>query len=143
MTMTRNNTDGDTEEELRRAFELALVDALRADKPTAAVLEVARKSLEDHRAHRRWMTEQQALSAAGTAAHVPVVPEASSEASTEAQAPSAPRVVNGVDLSKLPFPSAVKRRGVEHPPAKTTETATAEAKDWTGLNSVPFLSPDH
>jgi hypothetical protein len=142
--MARNSTDDTDADELRRAFVLALSDSLKGEKVAAGTLDVVRRYLADQDQDRRWRVEQAQLNATSSAplpgaAPSPVTTEA------EAQAPATtPRIVNGVDLSRLPFPSAVKRRGVEHPPVKTTETTDSEdkPKDWSKLAAQPFMSPE-
>jgi hypothetical protein len=81
--------------------------------------------------------------------------ETASEANDEDVRPL-PSLPPGYKLPPLPFP-AVKRKGVEYPPSyasgvgKSAPTATSasatrseadEPRDWRGLNSVPFLSPN-
>jgi hypothetical protein len=165
-TTTKNITPDEANADLEAAFQMALHDALKStDKPTAALLEVCRKTVEDARAHRRWMTEQSQLNAgAAVTAQAPVnavSSGASSGANTGAVAGEAPEpeptplMIGGIDVARLPFP--VKRRGVENPPqaqrapVKATASSDAEPpygvdgdepRDWRGLNSVPFLSPN-
>jgi hypothetical protein len=148
MTTNRNMTPEDAATDLEAALQMALHDALKStDKPTAALLEVCRKVCEDQRAHKRWTVEQQALLANAAPASTALAGSAPAlDATGEAPTPTptpAPVVVQGVDLSRLPFPS-VKRRGVEYPPTKVGTTDEAdERKSWDrGLNSVPFMAPE-
>ena len=130
--MARNINEDASAEDLDRAFQLALTDALRQEKPAAAVLEVARKTLEDRRAQKRWEQEQDAL-ATGAAA-------STAEATGRATPSAASLLPPGI---KLPF--TAKSRGVEAPPAKpASETEANDDKPtttWEGLNQIPFLTP--
>jgi hypothetical protein len=157
-TMTGNITPEDDTSDLRKAFSMALADALKTgEKVPAMTLEVIRKYLADQDQDRRWRVEQSqlaggaSLAGAGTAGSTPAATPATSGASSGASNGATetypedyiPPVPAGLDLSKLPFPS-VKRRGVEQPPKKAGETTDSDKqKDWTGLAQVPFLSPDH
>jgi hypothetical protein len=140
MTDKRNSTDDTDADDFEAAFKLALHDALKStDKPTAALLEVCRKAVEDARAHRRWMTEQRQL--AGASAAAAAGPSDSEDEPSETHAPYVPPVPPGFDVSKLPFP--VARKGVQKPPVKTETTADADKRTaWDALDgTVPFLAP--
>jgi hypothetical protein len=91
--MTNRNSSNDTDaDDLRRSFMLALSDAIKADaKPTAAMLEVARKALADDAAQRRWQVEQAALASAS----VGNAPRTASEAPGKAQESNHVPTVNG------------------------------------------------
>jgi hypothetical protein len=144
----RNSTDDTDTDDLRRAFVLALSDAIKGEKVTAAALEIARKYLADKEAENRWRVEQAALLAGAAAAPggSERAPDASTETYPEDYAPPVPASMIGM---KFPFP--VARRGVQHPPAKDTASEASEdtsdqrsekAKDWTRLSQVAFLSPE-
>jgi hypothetical protein len=134
MASKTNMTPDDAEADLEAAFAMALSDALKADKVASSVLEVARRTIEDHRAQRRWEAEQESLARQAA-------PGATGEATAQS---TAPRIVHGIDLDKLPFP-ATKRRGVEHPPVKTTEPDdnAKPTTTWDALDQVPFMSPQN
>jgi hypothetical protein len=130
----RNITPEDSAADLEAAFAMALSDALKADKVASSVLEVARKTIEDHRAQRRWEAEQESLSR--QAAPV-VAPGDTGEATTT----TPPRVLHGIELDKLPF--KVKSKGVEVPPKSTEADDTDKPTSWAPLSSQPFMSPEN
>jgi hypothetical protein len=137
---TRNSTDAEDADDLRRSFMLAMSDAIRGDKVNASMLEVCRKYLADVDAERRWQVEQAALVASGSTVDLNAIEVATSGAT----APTPSRIVAGVNLDQLPFP--VTKRGVEYPPAKPAETDHNDSgkptTTWEGLSQVPFMAPN-
>jgi hypothetical protein len=123
-----NRTSTEDAADLRRAFSLALADALKEPKVSSSTLEVVRKFLADCESDRRWAAEQALMPPApqGTDSATPAGPGSTSLPPAVAAA--------------LPFAASIKTTNAA--PSGTDEATRSFASVSPRLSdeALPFLA---